>query len=96
MGPELRVRRTGGENRVNYAEIIEDLECARLDALATRPLEGRCCGVDQTKRDPAAREIERERQPRRSGSDNQYSCFRTSYDILFNGTMYECQSENRG
>ena len=73
MDPELRVKRTGGEDRVDYPEIIEDLERARLDTLAARPLEGPCCGLDQTKRDPAAREVEREGQPRWSRPDNQHS-----------------------
>ena len=57
MGPELRVRRTGGENRVNHPEIIEDLERARLDALAARTLEG-----------AAAASIRRNEIPRRARS----------------------------
>jgi len=94
MRPELRVRRAGGENRVDYAERVEDLERARLDAFAARPLEGRLGGFNQTKRDPAAREIERQRQARWPCSDNQH---RVSYIVRlqFSGTVYECQVENR-
>jgi hypothetical protein len=44
--PELRVRRAGGENRVDYAERVEDLERARLDAFAARPLEVRFGGLN--------------------------------------------------
>src|SRR5580692_4016433 len=75
MGPELRVKRTSGENVLDYPEIIEDLECARLDALATRSLEGHWGGLDQTKRDAAAREIQGERQSGWSGPDDQHRGF---------------------
>src|SRR5215510_3047554 len=34
VGPDLRVERTCGENRADDSEIIEDFECARLNALA--------------------------------------------------------------
>jgi DDE domain len=60
VGPELRVRRPGGEDRIDYREVIENFKCARLNALAAGPLERCCSGLDQTKRDAAAREIERE------------------------------------
>jgi hypothetical protein len=51
-------------------------------------------GFNQTKRDPAAREIERQRQARWPCSDNQH---RLSYIVRlqFSGTVYECQVENR-
>ena len=81
MDPELRVKRAGGENRLDHSEIIEDLQRARLDAFAARSLEGRCRGLDQAKRDPAARKIQRERQPRWPGAGDQYRVmFRTSYE----------------
>ena len=94
MDPEFRVKRTRRENRVDYAEIVEYLECTGLDAFAARPLEGRLGGFNQTKRDPAAREIERQRQARWPCSDNQH---RLSYIVRlqFSGTVYECQVENR-
>jgi hypothetical protein len=75
VGPEFGVKRTSGENRVDYSEIIEDLECARLDALTTRALERGGSCLDQTKRDPTARELEREGQPGWPGSDNKYGGF---------------------
>jgi hypothetical protein len=36
-GAEVALRNfaSGGESRVNYPEVIEELECARLDAIVT-------------------------------------------------------------
>ena len=75
MSLKLRVRRTGGENLVDYAEIVKDLEGAGLDALAARPLKRLGRGLDQTKRDPTARQIQRESQPCWSSPDNQHRPF---------------------
>ena len=84
MRSELRVRRAGGENRADHSEIIEDLECARLDAFAARTLEGRRGSFDQTKRDPAAREIKGQGQSCRPSSSNQYIVIvhRTNQSIM--------------
>ena len=72
MGAEFRVESTGGEDRVDDPQIVENLKCARLNALAARSREGLFGGLDQTKRYPAALKIQRKRQPGWSSSDNQY------------------------
>src|SRR5215813_6174193 len=61
MGLEFRVKRTSRENCVDDAEIIQDFEGARLKALAARPREGRGGGLNQTKGDLAAGEINGQR-----------------------------------
>ena len=96
MGAKLRVKRTCREDGVDDPKIVEDLERARLDALATRPLEGRRSGLDQTKRDAAAREIDGEGQAPLVRHRQSTLRFRTPYEHNCNGTVYECQDENHG
>ena len=49
MNPELRVNRAGGENRLDYSEIVENLQRAWLQALATGPFKGRVSGLQLPK-----------------------------------------------
>ena len=93
MRTELRIKRSGRKNRIDHSQVIKDFEGARLDAFAARSLEGRRGGLDQAKRDAAARKIDGERQPGWSGSDNQNIAF-VHRTMKVNGTVYECQEKN--
>jgi hypothetical protein len=95
MDAEFRVERARVDNRIDYPEIVEDLEGAWLDALPARTFEGSFGGIDQTERNAAACEIDRKSQTRWAGANNQDSRF-VHCTNHFNGTVYECQSLKSG
>jgi hypothetical protein len=61
MRMDDRRQRTAGEHIVDDAEIVEYLERAGLDPIASRAREELCCLVDDPDFDPAAGEIDLER-----------------------------------
>jgi hypothetical protein len=58
VNPELRIKSTGGQDRIDDPEVFEDLQGARLDAFAARAREGPFRGIDKAERDSSAREIQ--------------------------------------
>ena len=61
-----------GDHPIDDAEIVEHLEGARLDALAARAGLRAGGGLDQAEGDAAAGELARQRQPGRTGPDDQH------------------------
>lgn len=62
---------TGGVDRVQHTEIVEDLPGARLDPLAARPGEERVGALDDEGVDPAPGEVDGESEAGRSGADDE-------------------------
>jgi hypothetical protein len=67
-----RVVAPGLEHPVDQAEVVEDLQGARLQALAARAVEEPRAALDQPVLDAAPGQIAGQRQSGRSGSDDQH------------------------
>jgi hypothetical protein len=70
VNPELRIKPTCGQDRIDNPEVFQDLQGARLDAFAARACAGRFRGIDQAERNPATREIQCKRQSCRACSND--------------------------
>jgi hypothetical protein len=74
-GQRRRIGPAGLVHRVDHAEIVIDLQRARLDTLAARAgamVGRRCSGLDDAERNAAAGEIAGQHQAGGSGAGNQH------------------------
>lgn len=65
-----RVRAARAECRVGQAEVVQDLQGARLDALGARALEAPPGALHESNGDPPSGQIEREGEPYGAGADD--------------------------
>src|ERR1700751_4550227 len=75
MHAESRIGHASLEDRLDDAEILEDLQGARLNPLSTRAAEWTFSSVNQTKGDGPAGKFDGECQAGGTGANDEYLCF---------------------